>query len=137
VFEDPPYDGSVGEERDELALAATPGTGERVDLEDALQELGPAGALLRWIGPERPLGEELRWRFVAHPALVMELRAKLQAGAEQSPSNMRHYAVLRFDDGRQAEHECLASALASLAPGALGVAYLKGERLAAFVRMAA
>jgi hypothetical protein len=43
--------------------------------------------------------------------------------------------VLRFDDGRQAEHECFHSALAGLETGALGVAYLKGERLAAFGRL--
>jgi hypothetical protein len=51
VLEDPAHDGSVGEERDELALPAAPWTGEHVDLEDALQELGPGGALLRAVTP--------------------------------------------------------------------------------------
>jgi hypothetical protein len=85
------------------------------------------------------LGREMIWSartpLVARAAMVMELRAKLQAGAEHSPANTRHHAVLRFDDGRQAEHECFHSALAGLETGALGVAYLKGERLAAFGRL--
>jgi len=40
VLEDPAHDLAVGDESDELALAAAPGAGEDVDLEDALQELG-------------------------------------------------------------------------------------------------
>jgi hypothetical protein len=82
------------------------------------------------------LGRQMLWNartpMVARPAMVIALRAKLQAGAEHSPANTRHYAALRFEDGGQAEHECFASALAGLETGALGVAYLKGERLAAF-----
>jgi hypothetical protein len=77
-----------------------------------------------------------RTPLVARPALVVELRAKVQAGAEHSPDHTRHYATLQFEDGRRAEHECFASALPSLVPGALGVVYLKGERLAAFARVA-
>lgn len=50
---------SVDDERDELAIA-TPVTGEHVDLEGSLQELGPGGALLREIEAERPLGEGQR-----------------------------------------------------------------------------
>lgn len=68
----------------------------------------------------------------AHPAVVVELRAKLQAGAEHSPSHTRHHAALAFEDGTRSEPECFASALAGLRVGAAGVAYLKGERLAAF-----
>jgi hypothetical protein len=77
-----------------------------------------------------------RTPMVARPAMVVELRAKLQAGAEHSPANARHYATLQLDGGGRAEHECFPSALAGLETGALGVAYLKGERLAAFARLA-
>jgi hypothetical protein len=73
--------------------------------------------------------------LTAHPALIVELRAKLQAGAEHSPAHTRHFVTLQFDDGGRAEHECFASALPALEVGALGVAYLKGERLAAFTRV--
>jgi len=76
-----------------------------------------------------------RTPLVAHPAMIVELRAKLQAGAEHSSAHTRHYATLQFEDGRRSEHECYASALERLAVGALGVAYLKGERLAAFERI--
>ena len=72
--------------------------------------------------------------LVARSALVVELRAKLQAGAEHSPDSTRHFATLQSEDGARSEHECYASSLPALAAGALGVAYLKGERLAAFVR---
>ncbi len=87
------------------------------------------------------VGRQLLWNartpLVAQPALVRELRARLQAGAERSHSNTRHFVTLQFADDRRAEHECFASALASLTPGALGVAWLKGEKLAAFVPVAA
>lgn len=73
-----------------------------------------------------------RTPLVARAAMVVELRAKLQAGAEHSPAHTRHHVTLQLDDGQRAEHECFASALAGLEPGVLGVAYLKGERLAAF-----
>jgi hypothetical protein len=73
--------------------------------------------------------------FVAKPALVVELRARLQAGAEHSPANTRHFVTLQLEDGSRREHECYASAVAALEPGAMGVAYLKGDRLAAFVRL--
>ncbi len=73
--------------------------------------------------------------LVARPALVLELRARLQAGAERSHSNTRHFVTLQLQDGRKSEHECFTSALAGLEPGALGVAHLKGQRLAAFVRL--
>ena len=76
-----------------------------------------------------------RTPLVATPAMVVELRAKLQAGAEHSPAHTQHYATLQFADGRRAERECYRSALPSLEAGAMGVAYLKGERLAAFGRL--
>ena len=86
------------------------------------------------------VGNQLRWNartpLVARPALVVELRAQLQAGAERSPANARRYVTLQLQDGTRSEHECFASALAGLEPGALGVAYLKGEKLAAFARLA-
>lgn len=83
---------------------------------------------------------QLHWNastpLVARPAMVVGLRTKLQAGARHSSSNARHFATLRFEDGETRELECFASALAALAPGVMGVAYLKGERLAALVRFA-
>jgi hypothetical protein len=86
------------------------------------------------------LSKDMLWNartpIVARPAMVVELRARLQAGAEHSPSHTRHHVTLQFEGGERAEHECFASALASLEIGALGVAYLKGERLAAFTRLA-
>lgn len=66
-------------------------------------------------------------------ALVVARRSQLQAGAEHSPAHTRHFATLQDENGARAEHECFASAVRTLEPGALGVAYLKGERLAAFV----
>lgn len=75
-----------------------------------------------------------RTPLVARPAAVVELRAKLDAGARHSPAHTRHFATLRFEDGTRAEHECYPSALPGLEPGALGVVHLKGERLAAFAR---
>jgi len=77
-----------------------------------------------------------RTPLIASPALIVELRAKLQAGAEHSPAHTRHHVTLQLAGGERAEHECFASALASLEVGALGVAYLKGEKLAAFARVA-
>jgi hypothetical protein len=71
----------------------------------------------------------------ACPAMVYELRTKLQAGAEHSPAHARHLALLQLEGGERVEHECFVSAVAGLEPGALGVAYLKGERLAAFARL--
>ena len=86
------------------------------------------------------VGRQVLWNarapLVARAALVVELRARLQAGAERSHSNTRHFVTLQLEDGRRGEHECFASALPGLEPGALGVAYLKGERLAAFARLA-
>lgn len=84
------------------------------------------------------LARQMLWNartpLVARPAAVVELRAKLDAGARHSPAHTRHFATLRFEDGTGAEHESYPSALPGLEPGALGVAYLKGERLAAFTR---
>jgi hypothetical protein len=86
------------------------------------------------------MGRQVLWNartpLVARPALVVDLRARLQAGAEHSPANTRHTATLQLADGTRREHECFASALAGLPPGAFGVAYTKGERLAAFARVA-
>ncbi len=76
-----------------------------------------------------------RTPLVARAAMVTERRAKLQAGAERSPANTRHFVLLQFEDGRRTEHECFSSALPALEIGALGVAYSKGERLAAFARV--
>jgi len=73
--------------------------------------------------------------MVARAVLVSELRARVQAGAEHSPANTRHTVTLQLEDGRRSEHECFLSALPALAVGAMGVAYLKGERLAAFTRL--
>jgi len=39
--QDIPHDRGIGDHRDELALGATVGALKRVDLEDALQQLGP------------------------------------------------------------------------------------------------
>lgn len=68
----------------------------------------------------------------AVPALVVEVRARLQAGAEHSPSSTRHFVTLQLEDGSRRELEGYASALPDLEPGAMGVVYVKGERLAAF-----
>lgn len=73
--------------------------------------------------------------LVASPALVVELRARLQPGAEHSHDHARHFVTLELPTGERRERESFASARASLAPGALGVAYEKGERLAAFVTL--
>ncbi len=85
------------------------------------------------------VGRQVLWNartpLVARAALIVERRARLQAGAERSHSNTRHFATLQFEDGRRGEHECFASALASLEAGALGIVYLKGEKLAAFTRL--
>jgi hypothetical protein len=43
MLEDPAHDLAARDERDELALAAAVRADEDVDLEDALQELGPGG----------------------------------------------------------------------------------------------
>lgn len=76
-----------------------------------------------------------RTPLVARIALVVERRAQLQAGAERSPAHTRHFVTLELEDGSRIERECYASALPVLAPGAMGVAYLKGERLAAFAAL--
>jgi hypothetical protein len=85
------------------------------------------------------LARQLLWNartpLTARPALVVEQRAKVQAGAEHSPAHTRQFVTLEREDGTRSEHECFASALASLAVGALGIAYLKGERLAAFASL--
>jgi hypothetical protein len=76
-----------------------------------------------------------RTPLVGHAAMVVERRARLQAGAEHSPAHTRQHATLQFDDGRRVELECYASALPALEVGALGVAHVKGDRLAAFTRL--
>jgi len=70
--------------------------------------------------------------LVARAALIAAVRAQLQAGAERSHSNTRHFAQLEDARGERVEHECLPSAVRTLEPGALGVAYLKGKKLVAF-----
>jgi hypothetical protein len=85
-----------------------------------------SGALIR--GARTPL--------TAQAAVVVARRAQLQAGAERSPAHTRHFVTLQDENGRQTELESYASAVDALEPGALGVAYLKGERLAAFVPVA-
>ncbi|MSR62950.1 MAG: hypothetical protein EXS08_10950 [Planctomycetes bacterium] len=73
-----------------------------------------------------------RTPLVARPALIAAVRAQLQAGAERSHSNTRHFVQLEDAHGERVELECLPSAVRMLEPGALGVAYLKGKKLAAF-----
>jgi hypothetical protein len=84
------------------------------------------------------VGRQVLWNartpLVARPALVRERRARLQAGARHSHSSSRHFVSVQDAQGKTSEHEAYASALTALEPGALGVAYLKGERLAAFAR---
>ena len=85
------------------------------------------------------LGRQMIWSsrtpLVAQAALIVELRAKLQAGAQHSPAHTRHFVTLEFENGTRVEKECLTSALPSLRKGDLGVAYLKGERVAAFASL--
>jgi len=81
----------------------------------------------------RHLIENARAPARAHAALVVELRSRLQAGAEHSPTHTRHFATLELEDRSRQEHECLPSAVDALERGRMGVAYLKGERLAAFL----
>jgi hypothetical protein len=82
------------------------------------------------------IARQLLWNartpLVARPALVVDVRARVQAGAEHSREHTRHHATLQLEDGLRSEHECFVSVLPALAPGALGVAYLKGDRLAGF-----
>ena len=88
-----------------------------------------AGAVLRQVlwNARTPL--------VARPALVVELRARVQAGAEHSHDHRRHLAVLQLASGERVERECYPSVVGSVVPGAAGVAYEKGERLAGFARL--
>jgi hypothetical protein len=80
----------------------------------------------------RQLWMNSRAPLVAHPALVVELRARLEVGAQRSHDHTRHFATLQLETGERREHECFASARVSLQAGSMGVAYLKGERLAGF-----
>lgn len=84
----------------------------------------------------RQLISSARTPLVARAALVIELRARLQAGAERSPTHTRHFATLAFDDGRRSELECHPSVVPMLEAGRMGVVYLKGDRLAAFAPLA-
>jgi hypothetical protein len=85
------------------------------------------------------VARQLLWNartpLVARPAFVRELRAQVHAGARHSPDHTRHFALLQFDTDHSGEFECYRSALPNLEVGALGVAYLKGERIAAFTRV--
>ena len=70
VLEDLPDDLAVRDERDEPALLAAPGTAQYVDLEDALEELGPGGLLPGVVGPQSVGGEG--------PARIATGRARLR-----------------------------------------------------------
>lgn len=80
----------------------------------------------------RQLLWNVRTPVVPRVAMVVERKAHLQAGARHSHSSTRHSVILLLEDERRIEPECFASVLPALAPGVLGVAYLKGERLVAF-----
>jgi hypothetical protein len=83
----------------------------------------------------RQLLTNARTRLVARPAAIVERRARLQAGARHSHDHTRHLVVLELPGGERVEREAYLSALPDLTPGRLGVAYEKGERLAAFVAL--
>jgi len=91
--------------------------------------------LVAVVATVRRLLESSRAPLTARPAAVIEQRAKLDAGARHSHDHTRHFVTLQLADGERVEREAYASALAALAPGALGVAYEKGSRLAAFVQL--
>jgi hypothetical protein len=76
-----------------------------------------------------------RTPLVARAAFIRDLRSMVHAGARHSPDHTRHFVKLQFDDEREGEYECFASCVPDLAAGAIGVAYLKGERVAAFTRL--
>lgn len=83
----------------------------------------------------RRLAWTARTPLEAVPALVVDLRARLQTGAESSPAHARHHVTLQLEDGRRVEVECFPSAAEGRRVGDLGVAYLKGDRLASFERL--
>ena len=92
--------------------------------------------LVAVVATVRRLLESVRTPLTARPAAVIEQRARIDAGARHSHDHTRHLVTLQLPDGARVEREAYASALTGLAPGVLGVAYEKGQRLAAFAVLA-
>ncbi len=71
------------------------------------------------------------------PALVFDLRTRVSSGGEHTSARTTTFATLEFPDGSRQEREALESLAGRLAPGDMGVAYLKGPFLIAFERLEA
>lgn len=70
-------------------------------------------------------------RFQAAPlerviAIVRDERIEVSGGGKLGPTT-HHHVLLEQRDGRRAEHRCSASISARVAPGDIGVAYLKDD----------
>jgi hypothetical protein len=118
-----------------LLLAAVASLGAAAVLVQLCPPLGFALAALVPVAAfvlARNLLASARTPIVARAALVVGLRTVLQAGARPAHSSARHVATLEEESGARLELECMPSALPALALGRAGVAYVQGDRLAAF-----
>lgn len=69
------------------------------------------------------------------PALVVDERIHVSGGGENSSAHTTYYVSLESADGRRAEYESRGELNGQIAPGDMGLAYLKGENLLDFRRV--
>lgn len=69
------------------------------------------------------------------PALVVRERTKVSGGGEHSSARTDYFATLQFPDGSRREFDVLEGVGGTIAPGDMGVGYLKGDFLIAFSRV--
>lgn len=69
------------------------------------------------------------------PALVVDERTKV-SGGQQSSAKTQYYATLQFPDGTRRELDAFGNVAGKITRGDMGIAYIKGEYLMAFGRLA-
>jgi hypothetical protein len=67
--------------------------------------------------------------------VVVDERVEVSGGGKNSSARTRYYATLQARDGTRAEHETYGWLAGRIAPGDIGVAFLKGGWLVDFLRL--
>lgn len=70
------------------------------------------------------------------PAIVVDERTSVSGGGESRSLRTLYYATLQFQDGTRREFDVFAGVAGKITRGDMGIAYLKGDYLVQFGRVA-
>lgn len=70
------------------------------------------------------------------PAIVVDERTNVSGGGESRSLRTLYYATLEFPDGTRREYDVFANVAGKITRGDMGIAYVKGDYLVQFARVA-